>query len=573
MRTESEIIDEVTKRKGELDDLYKRFNRDYGIWRLTPFTLGKVSIKGESEYDNYTSNEPRNLANRVMELLATAILQIRIPLQMEGEQERANISNAEKFIYGALNLADSRLRVAVQPSIQEQLAFYATLRGWIGIRAYIHKNTKGETIPDIAVWDILNTTWDTGAYDLLWGCHIRQITKGQAKAEYDIELKAKTAKLYDYWDNEVNAIIVGGKFVKEPEEHGLEHPPILITAVGPPPFIQSEDYQDTIKDVGESIFGSNRNIYGPKNKMMTYLQTLVGQGVHNPMAVSSAGGKKTLEKSPYYKGSIVQLDSEKGEKIEPLFKPTAPQDYDKLIAVITRDLSMGGIPPIAYGELNFQLPGYGIQLLTNAAIAVLAPRQKTMEMSYEWLGRELLTQYADGGFGKLKLHGRDGSNEYFDVELSSKDVKGDWFPEAKLLPSLPEDTAANYAMAQAAVKNELLSKESARDRLLGIQDPDMETQKILREKAMSMPAIMMRRMAAALIKEGRPDLAAIFMDEIEKMSQPQPAKKEAVQPQYATGMPGNVLPPEEMGREQLPPQVREQMTQDLRLRALGLKRG
>ncbi|GAI00242.1 unnamed protein product, partial [marine sediment metagenome] len=132
-------------------------------------------------------------------------------------------------------------------------------------------------------------------------CHSRQITASQAKAEYGIDLKTKTAKLYDFWDDEINAVIISKEFVKKPEEHGLKHPPVLISAVGPAPFIQSEQYQDTIKDVGESMYSPNRHLVEPKNKLMTYLLTKVGQGVHAPMGVWSSGGKKTLERSPYYK--------------------------------------------------------------------------------------------------------------------------------------------------------------------------------------------------------------------------------------------------------------------------------
>lgn len=570
LRTETEIVDAVEEREPQLKPLKDRVEDDYAKWRLEPYQLGK-------EYDNYTSNEPRTLANKIIDILSSAPLQIRIPLQEEREEERKQLANAERFVYGVLNLADSRLQATLMPSIQGQLAFHSTLRGWLAIRAYIHKNSNGETIPDIKVWDILNTSWDMGGDSLPWVCHTRRITKSQAKAEYDVDLNIKGAKLYDFWDDEIYAAIIGGEFVIKPFEHGLGHIPILITTVGSVPPIQSEKFQDTLKDMGESIYASERNLFEPRNKLMTHLTTLVGLGVHAPIAVSSSGGQKTLERSPYYKGSVVQLDSDKGEKIDRIFEPTMPKDAAALLGTIQRELSMGGMPPIAFGELNFQLPGYGINLLTHAASSVLLPRQRAMEQADEWLARELLTQYAKGGFGKLRLRGRDGSNEYFDVELAPKDVKGDWFPECKLLPVLPEDTAGKYAMAQLAVVNELLSKETARDKLLGVQDPDLETQKILREKAMNMPAIMLRRMAASLVADGRPDLAQIFLDELDRLTGAgeAPARRAPSEPpvrsEYATGMPPQVLPPEEMGRTQLPPGVRERMTQDLRLRQIGLE--
>lgn len=535
LREIKEITDAVDTRGKELRELRDRFENDFELWRLKKYQLGK-----KDEYDNYTSNEPKTLANKIIEILSSAPLQIRIPLKNEREEERKQISNAERLVYGAINLADSRLQFTAQPSTQEQLAFFSTIRGSHATRAYIHKNNNGEVIPDIAVWDMLHTTWDVGADRMLWVCHTRPISVSQAKAEYDIDIgEVGNAVVYDFWDDEINCAILNGEFVIKPFKHELKHIPVLIGMVGSAPFIQSDRNTDTIKDFGESIYDSNRNLYDHKNKLITELMTIVGQGVHNPLKVKSAGGKKTLEKSPYYKGSVVQLDTEKGEEIEPVWQPTMPRDANALLGAVVRDMSIGGMPPIAFGELNFQLPGYGINLLTHAAASVLLPRQRSMEKTYEWIARELLTQYQGGGFGKLRLHGRDGSNEYFDVEITPEDVKGDWFPEAKLLPSLPEDTAAKYAMAQTAVQNELLSRETARDKLLGVQDPDLETQKILREKALNMPPILLRRMAAALIEEGRPDLARIFEAELERVT------AQATPTKSPPEMPRSVVPSEE----------------------------
>jgi len=290
--------------------------------------------------------------------------------------------------------------------------------------------------------------------------------------------------------------------------------------------------------------------------------------------VWSSGGKKTLEKNPYYKGAVLEFDSDKGEKAAPILEQVMPKDYAALMAFVSREKNMGGIPPVAFGELDFQLPGYGINLLTHAALSVLAGGKGMMESSYEWLARELLTQYSQGGFGKLRLHGRDGSNEYFDMEATAKDIKGDWFPEAKLLPSLPEDEAGKFAMMQAAVKERIFSRETARDKL-GVQDTDAEAKKVWREQAEMLPSVQVRKIVHALIEDGRPDLANEVLNEYKRSLAPKSngAQEEAVRPEYATGMPGTVLPPEEMGRVQLPPEQREQMTQDLKLKMINLERG
>ena len=181
---------------------------------------------------------------------------------------------------------------------------------------------------------------------------------------------------------------------------------------------------------------------------------------------------------------------------------------------------MGGIPPIAAGELNFQLPYSGIKELIDAARSIILPRQRAMEETYEWIFREMSTQYASGGFGKLRIHGKDGGDEYFDMELSSKDIKGDWFPEVKLLPRLPEDDMNKIAMARLAVESGLLSPQTARDTYLGVQDTDAEEERVLLHKARQLPAVQVREMVMALMKDGKFSLAnAVMKDYMQTMEQ------------------------------------------------------
>ena len=238
-----------------------------------------------------------------------------------------------------------------------------------------------------------------------------------------------------------------------------------------------------------------------------------------------------------------------------------PSDAGNLLGLIMREMTSEGVLSLLSG-ISEAGSGYRVSLLTHAASTMLNNPKRSMEQGYEWLARELLTQYSAGGFGKLRLQGRDGSNEYFDMEVSPKDIKGDWFPEVRLRPSLPEDTAENYATAQLAVQNGLLSRETVRDKLLGVQDTDAEEDKVLREKASRIPSVMVREIARTLAEDGRPDLAMDLINEFqaqaaipfEKQSQKQ--KERPVEPQYATGMPREVLPSEELGKTPRPETLR-----------------
>ena len=104
-----------------------RMENDYGLYRMNPYDAG-------NGYQSYTSNAPKILADKIMSYLANAQMSIRVPISAE-VADRTPGTLKEKFVIGALNLADERMQRYGQPSIREQLAFYVVLRGGYGGRA------------------------------------------------------------------------------------------------------------------------------------------------------------------------------------------------------------------------------------------------------------------------------------------------------------------------------------------------------------------------------------------------------------------------------------------------------
>lgn len=557
--TESEIIDAVTKRENDLRDLYTRFDDDFELYRLTPFQLGTKTAK-ESEYDNVTTNEPRTHADRVIDILSKSPIQIRIPLEKQGEADRKILSNAERMIYGCLNLANSRLKGMISPSIQNLLAWYSTIRGWYALKTYIYKNEKKEICPDIKVWDMRNVTYDIDDNGIAWVCHTRTVTPTQAKSEFDVgDIGSADVTIRDFLDREKNSILLGSEFAKKPIKHGLDHVPVFINMVGSTPFVASDRFTDTITDMGESLFAPNRGLFEPKSKLLTYGMTIAGLASHNPIALYSQGGKKTFQKSPYYKGSIVQFDIDKGEKADLLVQPEMPRDIMVLLSEVQRQINAGGISPVSFGEQGSQ-SGYAVNLLQHADLVVLYSRIKAIEEGLEWMSRELLTQFSGKNWGKLRLHGRDGTNEYFDMELSPKDIKGDWFPEVKMQPDVPQDLMAMATVARVLVEAGILSPKTVGDKYLQVQDTDLEARNVRFDRLMKTEPFMTLNAIRDAHDEGRDDVGKILWDMWMAMQgkggSPQGQSSEGqpstppVQPEYATGLPSEVMPPEVMGRVQ-----------------------
>ncbi len=80
----------------------RRWDDDYDLWRLKDYDAGKG-------YYSYTSNSPRNLANKAVSMLTEAKLLIGIPEDMLQADEREVASNVERYMYGILNMTDTTL--------------------------------------------------------------------------------------------------------------------------------------------------------------------------------------------------------------------------------------------------------------------------------------------------------------------------------------------------------------------------------------------------------------------------------------------------------------------------------
>lgn len=570
VKTTEITVEEIEKRVKERQDktleLRNRFEKDYGYWRLTPYNRGK-------DYKSVTSNEPRTLADKIVNTLSQAPYQIRIPVDEDLEGERENKSNAERFLIGMLNLINARFKALGYPDFIGQMVWHAVVRGWYGLRAYVVKSKDGSTKPRVDVWDMFNTHYDLAEDGLAWACHLRTASASQILSEYKVEITAKSATMYDFWDDKINSVHfkVGstkgssGNFVKTPTEHGLDHVPVFISVTGATPFIESDQYQDTIKDVGASWIAANRELVEPINELYSDLLTIVARGTKIPMKAMSAGGKLTVDDSPWKldkaQGAFISLDTDKKQDLLPLIEPTMPRDAANIMNAFGALWQQGGLPKGAWGEIAFQISGYLQHQLSQSMASVFGLAGASVEAGGEWLCRELLSQYSQGGFKPVKVEGRDDKNKYFGpIELKPVDVKGDWFPEFKLLYALPQDEMERYAMARIAHEgdNPLLSDLTINEKILLLQDADLEEEKKLEQKANKLPPILLRRLAVALVKRGRPDLAEEILKLLSQSGQPlaptqppgAPPASEAVQPEFQTGVPPQVMPPEALGRTQ-----------------------
>uniref|UniRef100_A0A6M3J4D6 Portal protein n=1 Tax=viral metagenome TaxID=1070528 RepID=A0A6M3J4D6_9ZZZZ len=517
-----------------------RWEKDFSLYRLKQYDAG-------TGYYSYTSNSPRVYADKIIALLVGSKLIVRVPLETLTDPEREIASNIERFSYGVMRINDERLSmIPDMPNLRQMMSWYACLRGAFAIKAHIYKNEKGETIPSIDIWDIYSTAYGEKEDGLAWAARTHKITKKRAKEAYGVDVGSNTVEIYEYYDEDNYGVFIGDKWVVDRQPHNVGYCPVSIIRVGSTPPMWQDDYSETTAHIGESVFSANRWIYPLLNKTLSDHLTLVRRGVKTPLASYTHDGQPAVEQDIYQveKGGIISLRT--GEKIEPILQPTMPADTGALVNIIFGEIQRGGLSHTTYGELGFRLSGFAINQLQQSIQSVLEPCLTAVEKAYERASMWMLGQYAGSNFPPMKIRGRTSRGEAFGfpkaVYINPSDIPGDWAPEFKLDPILPQDDAQRYQLAGMAGQGDipLLSRQSRRE-MVGVQDPDLEEEKVNQEWAVSLAIPRLYEAYLAALNDERPDKAENIRAELRRLLGQLGAPNQA--PGAPQGQPGTNLSP------------------------------
>ena len=556
-RKPEDIIALVEGHYEATEPLRTRMEDDHAIYRLEPFDAGEG-------YQSYTSNEPKTFANKIMEWVSGAEMTVRIPHNGLDVDLRDKNDQKEKFLIGILRAADDRLCNLLMPSIRDQLAWYTAIRGWYAGRSLLVKRPDGTTYADITPWDPLHTYWGMGEDGLDWACYKTIKTKDQIFAQYNVKIdwdspqSAEGSYVYDFYDKEMNIIIVHNgdmnrpnfRVVKKQMKHGAGKVPVFIGSVGANPLIiglNNTQIRDTIADVGESVYSATRDLYPKHNLMMSILLELANRSRRQGILVRSRDGTKTLDEDPYLEGSEISLAQ--GENVEPLGMLEVARETGALMGLVSGEMQRGSLPHSVHGELNFQLSGYAINTLRQGVETLLGKYLRAIEKAYKMMFEIIADQYSSGSFEAMELSGMGRNRTYFLQTITPDVIKGAGAPVINLVGQLPQDDMSKVSMAQMLRDGPvpLMSDRAIRDGVLAIQDSDEMDDAIKEQQAERMlPEATLFTLMQAAERQGREDLVDFYMGELlslllEKQRVMQ-ERTAALQPQPPMGGPPGGLP-------------------------------
>lgn len=561
LRKEEDIIAAVKKVADLEDALYQRMESDYGLVRGE---LHKVAA-GES----YTDNRAQTLTHMIGSALDTAKLELKIPANIQTHEQRRESSKNELFAHGGIDRANLNRRRRGEPDLQSDLSWHARNRGWV-VTVPLCFKTEDEGNPtdvEIPVWDRRWTRYVMGRTGPKWAAYERKMHPYDVMEEYQIELDDEKSEVnvIEFWDDEIHCIIVDEEFAKKPTKHQIGFNPVIVLPVGGTPSITSTLYSDTIKDRGESVLALNRNLYSTRNDMLSAYKTMVGKGQSGAYKVFSLDGNLVLEEDPGKSGKHISLRKDQ-EDVAPLETLTMPQDAIAVLQASDMAIQEGGVPPTQFGQINQPLSGLALEILNLPTRSKIAPPKQAVEFAFEEIAYSLTRQFSSMtdeknlGLEAIELRVKE-KDEAKMITFKPEEIKPERF-EATLNIYYPTDQMQKWMAAQIAQQIGIPLQDIA-ENVLEEPDVDLMMDKKLEEAAMQSPPIMMRMMARALVRRGRPEMAdEVLMDYYEQLMQ----RKQRMMGGQGQAPQEQMMPRPQPGN---PPPVPAQDSQ-MRLQQLGM---
>lgn len=241
-------------------------------------------------------------------------------------------------------------------------------------------------------------------------------------------------------------------------------------------------------------------------------------------------------------GDVVQMNE--GEDIAfPVWPGTAP-DFKDQLAMVATEIADASFPAVMYGEGPSAASGYALSQQGDAGRIRLTQPQKQQERSLSIWARKSLTLLRNfSPEYTVEVYGNKEGAPY-SQELTGQDTVG-FRVNFMLKPQFPNDEVRKVAMATQT--KDTLSAETRMEKYLGIQQPDQETTKILRDMARRHPMMVEYQMTALfrdLAEEGD-EAARSVLDKLEGGGQvggggPRGPAPSGPKPEQSPGLPTSV---------------------------------
>ena len=502
--------------------------------------------------DSYTTNSPRVLANKIIAFVANTVPIIVCPNDDAANPNEEANDSTEQLAIGMLANSDRRLRrKGGDPSIQNQLAFFATVRGrYVAARAMLRKRPNGETFEDILPLDPRQLVIWRGEEELKAAAYRMFRTRSEILEEFPRFKFANTGPkedgatedVWEYITREVNpdfdidsdnpfekhpfiylaGTLVNSQWIKKLHNVFTLGFPVVLAPVDSQPLLAPNEGDDSPQDHhGESIFADNRDIWDKQNRITSYLFDLVGKASNPRKKIFSPDGTKELEDGASDKGAEIPLMTGQ-EDVENFQEADLARATVELNRITGIDEVGGGLPPQAFGLLDKPLSSVALRQLGNNLEHKVLPRMNGVRLVLEGCFEIMIGQYETGAFEPITVSGRRfDSHRFANRIIEPEQIEGHDPVEVIMALALPEDETTRWTIAQMAMTptvtgEPLASVEWTRENILRMQSHRTIRRQNLEDLAQqSTPLTQTLQLLRAAVEEEDEETASILFDRVQ----------------------------------------------------------
>jgi len=307
------------------------------------------------------------------------------------------------------------------------------------------------------------------------------------------------AKFYDVWfwngNTVCNAIMVNNDMLRCSEMPGYDDLPYTLAFFRP-------NESDDLSMLGMSaVYTIEDDVRFLEDRVSHTLRWL-DIWANLPLFVKTRDGRPIDVDAVY--GKVIQLGLEESAGF--INPGGEPPDHDKMLSLLRQSISDGSFPPVAYGAgPGGMASGYGISQLAEGGRIRLEQPKRQIELLWTVTMLKALSLFRnfapDMG---MQVFGEYKGKEFALNTLTGADTSG-FVVMVSLDPHFPQDEARMMALGNQALAIKGLSRRTVQERFFGVDDPDMENQRILIETLQSDP-----RMAEMLLKEAASEYGMEF---------------------------------------------------------------
>lgn len=577
--------------RAQADEAYWT-RRNERMWRHQEMVLnrGKASDRGKLIV---RLNDPRVLIEKTSGLIARREHRIEVPPKGDGNSRVAQrIENALRWWRGhqAREWAEGLHNPLAYDEAQSLL-----LRGWIAERLMLDPDDP--TYTNVQVFDPLCVFPRVAGRRISRVCHVYQATVAQVVGDFpeaaevlgdDEDRYVRVVGYYEatapYW----YGVVADGRWVKEPVRLGY-FPWLLTVAKGAMSHqvygIGENTAQDLSEHIGESFLESVEAMVRTMDIFVTILANATAKQENPPKIVTTVDGQlKEVDLSTGATSTLVVGESVQVLEIGPKIGQLLP-----LLQTLQDRINKGGLPSAMFGEGTSLESGFMSALLMGAAQDTLWTFIKAIESFYARRYTRFLEIFRDyaGGLMEIVAPAAAGiekvgiakGQRVWSEMLTPDDVRANGtYVEVTYEDISPADRVALGNLAALLVREKLIDLRTAREKYLGLDDPDLINDRVLGDLVYLNEAAVKQLAELNLLRLGRiPELAALQQAKAEQEAQAaQQAQMAQAGPPappirgQAAGLPPGVLPPQMTGAVNPAPSEEEMMAQMMGADGMGM---